>query len=226
MKRWTLTAVALTCLLLPAAASAQAGTEWRITPRAGLLTPADWFYVEFMRFGVQPVQWTEAAILRSTVAGLGAELALEPLGVWIRGELVRTLGAETAIVYAVLVPASLAGPAGVVRTGYRVATTLTTGTVDLALPLRFRIGRRIQPYITGGIGGKRYTFDTEALVPFQDQIILPQPGTVLAYNVGGGAVVDVRGLRLDLQFRDSLSQYWDVLQHDIMFLLGLSVRVR
>jgi hypothetical protein len=225
MRRWLLRAVVVVASLFPVVASAQR-PELRIIPRAGLLTPADWFYVEFKQFGVQPMEWTESAILRSNLLGAAAEAAFQGAGVWIRGEVVRTAGAETSVVHAVLIPASQANPATVIRTSYRVPTRLTVATIDLVLPLRLRLTHRFQPYVTGGIGGKHYAFDVAGIETYEDRIVLPRPGTVAAFNFGGGAAVRLAGIQLDVQVRDAASRYWGLLQHDVMFLAGLAFQLR
>jgi hypothetical protein len=226
MTRWLLRAlIPVTALLLPGMASAQ-WPEVRVTPRAGVLTPANWFYVEFKQFGVQPMQWTESAILRSFVVGAAAEAAFQDLGVWVRGEFIRTIGTETSVVHAELVPASQANPATVIRTPYRVPTRVTAATVDLVLPLRLRLVPHIQPYVTGGVGAKRYAFDVTEIAPYESQIVLPRDGTVPALNVGGGAAVRMERFQFDVQVRDAMSRYWGLLQHDVMFLAGVSFQLR
>jgi hypothetical protein len=211
-------------LLLPCPASAQTRPELRITPRAGLLTPADWFYVEFPSFGAGPMEWTEAAILRTPIVGVAAELAFESAGLWLRAEGLRTVGGRTAIIHAYLHPASQAGPGIVLRTRWDVPSTVTVGTLDAGLPLRLRLPFGIQPYVTAGVGGKHYGFDLSILEEYDARIVRPSPGTVPVLNVGGGAVVSFRGWHLDLAVRDAISEYWGVQQHDVVFLAGLRVR--
>jgi opacity protein-like surface antigen len=225
MRRYLQALAVLAAVLLPATAHAQ-WPELRVVPRVGIMTPADWFYVEFKQFGVQPMEWTESAILRSRVLGIAAEAAFDDLGIWVRGELLRTVGAETSVTHAILIPASQAHPATVVRTHYRVPTQLSVGTIDVVLPLRLRLAGRIQPYVTGGVGAKHYGFDASAIAPYEDQIVLPRPGTVAAFNAGGGFTVGTPWLLLDLQVRDAMSYYWELLQHDVVFLAGFGIRVR
>jgi hypothetical protein len=213
-------------LMLPGAAAGQEWLEVRATPRAGLMTPADWFYVEFPTFGVQPMTWTEAAILRAPVVGLAVELAAEELGVWLRGEVLRTVGGATRVIHAVLHPATQAGPAFVIRTDHDVPSTLTLGSVDLGFPLRLRLPGGIQPYVTAGLGGKRYDFDITELEASEQNIVVPRDGVVPLFNVGIGATIAVRGWTLDLLVRDAVSEYWHEQQHDVLFLAGLTVRLR
>jgi hypothetical protein len=226
MGRMVATVVFAGMILAPAMASAQARAEIRVMPRAGMVTPADWFYVEFASFGSGPLDWTEAAITRAPVVGLTAEVSLDHLGLWIRAEALRTVGGRTTIIHAILYPASQVGPGQVVRTRWDVPSTLTTGTVDLGLPLRLRLPGGIQPYVTAGIGAKRYGFDLAALDGREERIVRPAPGTVPVFNAGVGAVMDIRGVRLDLLVRDALSEYWGEQQHDVTFLAGLGIRVR
>jgi hypothetical protein len=216
----------LGALLAPAPALAQHQVELRLTPRIGLLTPADWFYVEFPSFGAGPTEWTEAAIQRAPIAGLALEAAAEATGVWVRGEVLRTVGAETAVIHALLVPASTAGPAYVVRTRVHVPTALTLGTLDLGFPTRLRLPGGIQPYVTAGIGGKRYDFDIAELEAREERFVVPRYGTVPVVNVGVGGVVTVLGITLDLLVRDAISEYWGEQQHDVMFLAGARFRLR
>jgi opacity protein-like surface antigen len=225
MRRYLQALTVVAAFLLPAAAHAQ-WPEVRVVPRAGVMTPADWFYVEFKQFGVQPMQWTESAILRSRVVGIAAEATFDNLGVWVRGEMLRTVGAETSVTHAILIPASQVHPATVIRTHYTVPTQISVGSIDVVLPLRLRLADRVQPYVTGGLGAKRYGFDASAIAPYENQIVLPRPGTVAALNAGGGVTVRTPWILLDLQVRDAMSYYWDLLQHDVMFLAGFGIRVR
>jgi hypothetical protein len=211
---------------VPAGLAAQSSPEIRVTPRVGLLTPPGWFYVEYAQFGVIPMEWTEAAILRSTVIGAAVELGFESAGVWVRGEVLRTVGGETAVGHAIFRPATQAGPATVVRTWFYPATTVTTGSLDLAFPTRFRLPWGIQPYVTGGVGAKRYAFDTAELESRPENVIVPEDGTVGLVNVGAGAVARVRSLTFDFQVRDAISDYWGERQHDVIFLAGLTLRIR
>ena len=197
----------------------------RVAPRAALLTPADWFYEEYAHFGVQPLEWTRAAILRSAMAGAAVEVELPALGLWARAEVARTVGGRTWVEHAWLRPPVGFEPATVIRTWYHVPTSLTAATLELGLPTRLRLPAGIQPYITAGVGAKRYGFDTAGMGAAPENIILPQPGTRPSLSVGGGAVVDVGGVRLDLVVRDAISTYWDRLQHDVSVSLGGWVRV-
>jgi hypothetical protein len=226
MRWWSFAALAVAVGLGPAGTAAQGDRELRITPRVGVLTPPGWFYVEYAEFGVIPMEWTEAAILRSAVAGAAVELAFEGAGIWLRGEVVRTVGAETAVGHAILHPASQAGPAMVVRTWFYVPTAVTVASVDLGLPTRFRLPAGIQPYVTAGVGAKHYAFDTAELDAREENVIVPAGGTVPAVNVGAGATVSLRGVTLDFLFRDAISEYWGERQNDVMFMSGLRIRLR
>lgn len=217
---------ALGSLMAPSAALTQQSFEVRVTPRIGALTPPGWFYVEYAQFGVIPMEWTEAAILRSAVAGAAVELAFERTGIWVRGEVLRTVGAETAVGHAILRPPTEAGPATVVRTWFDVPTAVTMGSVDVAFPTRLRLPRAIQPYVTAGIGGKHYAFDTAEVDAAEENLVVPQGGTVAMVNVGIGATITFRGLTLDLLVRDAVSEYWNEQQHDVFFLAGLTFRLR
>lgn len=213
-------------VVAPVAAAAQSRPEIRVVPRAGMVTPADWFYVEFASFGSGPLEWTEAAIMSTPVVGLSAELAFHDLGLWIRAEGLRTVGGRTAVIHAILYPASQVGPGQVIRTRWDVPSTLTLGTIDLGLPLQLRLPGGIQPYVTAGVGGKHYAFDLTILEDREERLVRPAPGTVPVFNGGLGAVMEVRGVRLDLLVRDALSEYWGEQQHDVTFLAGVSIRIR
>ncbi|MFO7894078.1 MAG: hypothetical protein R6U63_10100 [Longimicrobiales bacterium] len=205
----------------PGNAAAQSGLELRIAPKAGLMTPADWFYVEYSHYGLEPTEWTETSILKTAVVGLTVELEFPGTDVWIRGEGLRTVDGVALMTHKVLYGPTGFEPPREVVTGYRVAMAVTTGTIDLAFPTRLTLGP-VQPYVTAGVGATRYDFDT---APFQDlpgEVVLPQPGVVPAANVGVGAIVTISGLAFDVQVRDALSEYWGRLQHNMMFMGGLS----
>lgn len=221
MKRWILSLTVAT-LAMPVAAAAQLDVALRVTPRVGVMTPADWLYEEFAHFGTDPFEWTEAAILRAPVVGLAVEAEVPGTGLWVRGELLRTIDAITSMTHAVLLGTSGFDPPRVVRTPYRVATTLTTATIDLAFPTRLTLGP-VQPYVTAGVGGKWYGFDTDPYTDLRGTVVLPQSGMVPVLNVGGGATAQLPGFTVDVQVRDALSQYWTRLQHDVMFLAGVRV---
>lgn len=224
MKRWIVPLTLVAGFAVPAIGVAQDGLMIRVTPRAGVMTPADWFYEEFRHFGLDPMEWTEAAILRAPVAGLAVEAEIPGTGLWIRGEVLRTFDAITSMTHAVLIPTNGFDPPRVERTPYRVATSVTTGTLDLALPTLLRIGP-VQPYVTAGVGAKRYAFDTDPFLDLQDRVVLPQSGVVPMANVGAGATARVAGVTVDLQVRDALSEYWGRVQHDVMVLAGVTWQV-
>lgn len=221
----TITATALAVLLLFPAVSAAQDLTVRVIPRAGIITPADYFYVQFGRFGLGPVRWTESWILASPTVGLTAEVEIGESGLWIRGEVLRTLGGETEVVYAEAREPIGFNPPTIDRTYYYIPTALTIGSVDLAFPTRFRLPYGIQPYFTAGVGGKRYTFDRSAFGALEDlpeDMVLPQEGVTLMLNAGAGVTVQVAGLTIDLLARDAISEYWDRQQHDVTFLAGLT----
>ena len=223
MKKTILAGLLAAICALPADAAAQTDIDVRLTPRVGFITPADYFFVQFARFGLGPVEWTESWILRTASAGLAAELEIGDSDLWIRGEVLRTFGGETEVVHAEAIePVGFNTPT-IERSFYYIPTTLTIGSFDLALPTRFRLPYGVQPYVTAGIGGKRYTFDNTAFGDFDrldDDIIFPQDGVTFHFNVGVGATIHVAGLTLDLLARDAISEYWDRQQHDVTFLLG------
>lgn len=224
MRRRLATALAV-LLMAPVPVAAQLDLDVRVTPRAGIVTPAGWFYAEFAHFGVDPVEWTEAVILRSKAAGLAVEVEVGESEVWIRGEVVRTFGGETKLWHAYLHEMAGFNEPEVERIPHKIPSTLTIGSLDVALPTRLRLPLGVQPYITVGIGGKRYDFDVGVIENPDRNLVLPEEGVTLTANLGGGVVVDVKGVRLDLLVRDAMSEYWDALQHDVLWMAGLSWRV-
>jgi len=218
-------ALAALALAVTTTASAQDGFTLRIAPRIGHLTPADWFYDEFPHFGVGDTEWTEAAILPSTLAGVTAELRLEGVGLWVRGDVLRTIGGETSLVHAVLVPPGGYNPPYVARSPYRLETGITFASLELVFPTRLRLPLGIQPYVAAGVGGKRYDFDTAPLADLAGRLVLPSDGTTLSANVAAGFTLDLSGFVLDLLVRDAISEYWGDTQHDVMVLAGVSLRL-
>lgn len=223
MRTWLIPALVAIAMVAPSSSSAQADLAVHITPHAGIITPPDWFYYQVTDLGEGPMEWTEAAILRANVVGLMAELELPAAGVWVRGSVQRTTGAKTFLAFAILNEA-FPNPATVVRTRYWVPSTITFASVDLAFPTRFELPYGVQPYFAAGLGGKRYVFDREVLADGDPAIVAPEDGTVAMANLGAGVVVRWERFGLDLQVRDAISEYWDDVQHDILWLVGLSWR--
>lgn len=185
------------------------------------MTPADWFYYEVTGLGQGPMVWTESQVLRSTMIGATAEVEIGETGLWIRGTILRTLDGETYLGYSRLVDAFPDAPR-VVRTPYWVPTAMTLGSVELALPTRFRLPFHAQPYFVAGVGGKRYSFDHDALDGAAEALIAPEDGTSLMGILGGGLVVPVGRFGIDLEVRDAMSRYWSDFQHDVIWSAGLS----
>lgn len=235
MKSFVAKAAVAALLLSPVAAAAQSSFTVHVTPRVGLLTPADYFYEEFAHLGVDPLEWTNASILRSVVAGLGVQLEIGDSGLWIRGEVLRTVGTdfgdiaprsgEMFVRHAILIESSGFDQPYVESQYFYVPTAVTIGSLDLAFPTRFRLPLSIQPYVTAGVGAKRYDFDTGAIDNPDRSIQHPEEGVTLVGNVGVGATVPIAGVTVDLLVRDALSEYWERLQHDVVWLVGLSWQV-
>ena len=222
MNRIALPALAAALLLGPVAGAAQVDARFRVTPQVALMTPADWFFYEVTGLGgSSPLVWTESSVLRSTALGLTAEAEIGQSGIWIRGNLLRTLDAETYLAHAVLQEA-FPNPPSVRRTRYWLPTTMTLGSIELAFPTRFRLPFSVQPYVSAGIGGKHYSFDRSPLSEALAGIVQPEDGTVLMGVVGAGVVIPIRGIGLDLQIRDSMNKYWEDLQHDVLWSIGLA----
>lgn len=214
------TAILAFFLLLPAPVAAQIDLDVRVTPQAGLLTPPDWFYYQVTVLGEGPMEWTEAAVLRATMVGLTAEVEVAGSGLWIRGNVLRTLGGETYLAYAVLNQGVFTPPT-TVRTPYWIPSVMTFGSVDVALPTRFRLPFGIQPYFTAGVGAKHSSFDRTPLAA-APRVVAPEDGTTLMGNLGGGLVLRTGAWGVDLQLRDTISEYWGEQQHDVTWLAGLS----
>jgi hypothetical protein len=220
------TALLAVLLAWPAAGLAQTDIHLRVTPRLGAFTPAGWFYEEFAPIGGPgaDLEWTDAAFMKSTAAGLTAELEFGDSGLWIRAEVLRTVAGETRLGHKVLIESDGVSQPYVQSVYFWIPSAMTLGTLDLALPTRFTLPFGIQPYISAGIGGKRYDFDlTTEVLEYPDRALeRPAEGVVWVTNVGGGVVVDVYGMRLDLAARDAISEYWGEQQHDVFWLVGLT----
>ncbi len=212
-------------LLCPGPATGQPDLDLRLTPRLGMVTPAGWFYEEFAHLGVDPLEWTEAAILESTAAGLTVEVEVEDTGLWIRGEVLRTLGGEVRLGHKILNSTSGNTQPTISSVYHWLPATLTLTTLDLGLPTRFRLPFGIQPYVTAGLGAKHYSFDTSVIDRPPRTLELPRDGATFVVNVGGGFTLDIRGLTVDLVARDAISEYWDEQQHDVFWLVGLSWQI-
>lgn len=218
-----LTALLAISLVLPALAAAQRGVDVRVTPQFGLVTPVDWFYYEVTVLGEGPMEWTEAAVLEAYLVGVTAEVEVAGSGVWLRGNVLRTTNGETYLAHAVLNKGVFTPPT-VARTLYRIPSAITFGSIDLALPTRLRLPLGIQPYFTAGVGGKHYSFD-RGPIDAADRLVAPEDGTSLMANLGGGFVVRIVGVDLDVQVRDTISRYWGTQQHDVTWVAGLAWRI-
>lgn len=219
----TATALLVVLLAWPAASAAQTDIHLRITPRVGALTPAGWFYEEFAHLGVGSLEWTDAAHMKAMAAGLAAEIEIGESGVWIRGEVLRTIGSETRLGHKVLIESNGITQPYVDAVYFWVPVAMTLGTLDLAFPTRFRLPFGIQPYVSAGMGGKRYDFDLALAEDYGNRNFeLPQEGVTWVLNIGGGVAVDLLGLRLDLAARDAMSEYWGEAQHDVFWMVGLT----
>ncbi|MFW5951008.1 MAG: hypothetical protein ACOCVZ_02695 [Gemmatimonadota bacterium] len=216
----TLTAGAAALLLTLTAGAAAQDVDLRITPRLGMVTPADWFYAEFAHLGAGDLEWTEAAIQRAAVIGASAELEIGHNSLWIRAEVLRTVDGETYVAHAVTHPPVGFQPPYTERTHYYIPSAITIGSLDLALPTRFQLPFGVQPYFTGGVGAKRYDFDTSPLDNADRSLIPPEEGVVWVGNAGGGFTIRLSGVNLDFLVRDAISTYWDGLQHDVLWMAG------
>lgn len=222
MIRSIMTVVLAAVLGMPAApAAGQLGADLSLTPQAGLLTPADWFYYEVAVFGEGPMVWTEAAVLRSAVIGAAVAADFSRHGLEVRGSVLRTLDADTWVALGVM-NAGPTTPPTVVRTRYWVPTDITIFTIDVALATRLRLPYGVQPYVLGGIGGKHYSFDRSVLAEADRRLERPRDGTRLTIDAGGGLLLPLSPrLELDVQVRDAMSEYWGRWQHDVAWLAGL-----
>ena len=211
-------------LLFPTGAGAQEDLTVRIIPRFGLLDPDDYFYEEFVSFAEDtPTEWTTGSLGRAAYAGLGVEVGLEDRGIFLRGELGRSFEGWLSAVHGYVQPRIFFEPPAIINTWIDVPAALTFATAQLILPTRF-VFWGIRPYFLLGGGGKWYHFD-EPTEPLTVDAILPSNGFTLTADLGGGIYVDVLGLTLDLQARDTLNRYWGKNQNDLIFSGGIAWQV-
>ncbi len=220
----------LLLLILPMAGwsvelAAQDNLTIRVIPRFGLLSPDVYFYEEFANFADdEPVEWTTGSLGRALVAGVGVEVGLENRGLFLRGEVVRSMSGWLLAVHGIVVPRVYYEPPEIVNTWLDLPAALTFASLQLVLPTQFELWG-IRPYVMAGGGGKWYHFGSPT-EPNTVEAILPSDGFTAALDLGAGVSFTLYGLAFDLQLQDSINRYWGKTQHDLIFSGGLAWRVR
>jgi hypothetical protein len=211
---------ACAAVLLTAPVQAQDGLVVKLTPRAGVVVPDQYFYEVFANFaGDGPVEWTTGSLGRTMVAGLGVELGFGGDGVLVRAEVLRSFDAWLLASHGIVRPRVLFDPPEIVNTFLDVPVTITFTSVQVVLPTRLELWR-IKPYVLLGGGGKRYGFG-ESTRPNEVGAILPNDGFTWGGDLGGGFTLEAFGLNADFQLRDTITRYWDKTQHDLLLTGGL-----
>ncbi len=209
----------------PKVLAAQNKPTIRIVPRIGLMSPDAYFYEEFANFADdEPAEWTTGSLGRAAVVGLAMEVKFGDRGIFVRGELSRSLGGWLSAVHGIIRPRIFFDPPEIVNTWLDVPAAVTFANVQVVLPTRFN-ARGIQPYALVGGGGKWYHFG-EATEPNTVDATLPSDGFTPALELGAGLSFSVFGLVFDTQMRDSINKYWGKTQHDLIFSQGLIWRIR
>jgi len=209
----------------PSDLSAQDDLSIRIVPRLGLTSPDSYFYEEFANFAVdEATEWTNGSLGRAAYIGLALDAGYEDRGILLRGELAHTFGGWLSVVHAVVVPRVLFDPPEIINTYLDVPAAITFATLQLILPTQFET-HGIRPYGLLGGGGKWYHFGSPT-EPNTVGAILPSEGFTAALDVGVGISFTLFGWAFDAQVRDAISQYWEKIQHDLVFSGGLVWRIR
>lgn len=221
----TLTLLLALALLPTPHAEAQEDLSIRIIPRFGLLSPASYFYEEFSSFAQDtPMEWTTGTLGRAAYAGLGLEVGKKDRGIFLRGEVGRSFEGWLSAVHSYVKPRIFFDPPEIINTWIDVPAALTFASAQLILPTRVEVWG-IQPYFLLGGGGKWYQFgDPEE--PLTVDAILPSNGFTITADLGGGILLELFGITVDLQARDALNRYWGKYQNDFIFSGGLVWRVR
>ena len=189
-------------------------------PRAGILLPDTYFYEEFRNFGGdQPTEWTNGALGRSAYVALGLEAGWKDRGLLFRGEVGRTLDEWLFVTHAIVQPRVLWDPPEIVYTYLDVPSDITFANLQVVLPARFSLWG-IEPYFLVGGGGKWYHFG-EPTEEYGVDPIFPSDGFTASLELGAGLAVELLGVRLDVQIRDGLSEYWGKYQNDLLLIGGL-----
>lgn len=220
----SLSLVAALCLAA-APLGAQSSLAVRIGPRVGVVSPDAYFYEQYTNFsGDGPVEWTDASLGRALVLGLDFEVGRPGGGLYVRGEVLRSVDTWLSVSRSIVQPRVLFDPPYVETTWLDVPATVLVTSLEMVVPTRLNLWQA-QPYVLAGVGGKRYTFG-DPTEPNEVDAILPQNGFTWGVSVGAGMTVPILGLTLDLQGRDAISRYWGKAEHDMVYSVGLLWRVR
>jgi hypothetical protein len=210
---------------IPSGIAGQEALTIGIMPRVGLFSPDSYFYEEFSEFGSdQPTEWTNGTLGRSAYVALGLEAGWKDRGLLLRGELGRSFEGWLFVTHGIVQPRVFWNPPEIFYTNLDVPATLTFANLQVILPARFSAWG-IEPYFLLGGGGKWYRFGK----PTRDytvEPILPSDGFTASLELGAGLTLKVRGMELDTQIRDGLSEYWGKYQNDLVFSGGLIWRIR
>jgi len=203
----------------PVSVSAQDDLSIRIIPRAGILSPDDYFYEEFANFADdEPDEWTNGSLGRAAYLALALEAGYEDRGIFLRGEVGHTFEGWLAVTHAYVRPRILLEPPEVIYTYLDVPASITFANAQLVLPTRFQVAG-IRPYALLGGGGKWYHFG-DSTEENTVEAILPAEGFTGTVELGGGALFSILGLTFDVQLLDSVNRYWGKTQHDLLLSGG------
>jgi hypothetical protein len=215
------TAAALSCAT---PLSAQSSIAINVGPRAGMLSPDTYLYEQYTNFsGDGPVEWTDGSLGRALVLGVGFEAGRPDGGVYVRGEVLRSVDTWLSVSRSIVMPRVLYDPPYVETTWLDVPATVLLTTLELVVPTRVTLWKA-QPYVLAGIGGKHYHFGEPTEANDVDAI-LPHNGFTWGGDVGAGVTLPIRGLTLDLQGRDAVTRYWSKTENDFVYSAGLFWRI-
>jgi hypothetical protein len=196
-----------------------------VVPRFGLISPDTYFYEVFANFADdEPTEWTNGALGRAAVVGLGLEVGLENRGFFLRGEIARSFSGWLLATHGIVRPRVLFDPPQIVNTWLDIPASVTFANLQVVLPAQLEVAG-IQPFFLAGGGGKWYSFGE----PRQEntvEAILPSEGFTASLELGAGIWYSLFGLNLEAQVRDSINKYWSKTQHDLVFSGGLRWRIR
>jgi hypothetical protein len=194
-------------------------------PRAGLLAPDEYFYEIFQKFvDEEPTEWTTASLGRTGIFGIGADLRFGDGDIRLRGEIMHAFDGWLLASHSILIPRTLTRPPFVETVWADIPYDMTTTSLHVVLPTRLRIWK-LEPYVSGGIGGKFYRFG-EPTREWSPNAILPDDAFAWVGEVGAGLNAGLTSsLTLDLHVKDGISKYWDKVQNDFVFSAALVWRV-
>jgi hypothetical protein len=223
--RFLLTVLVLPPLGVSNAARAQSPLTLSVEPRAGFMSPDGYLYERYTNFsGDGPVEWSDGYLGHAPVLGVGIEIGRAGGSLMLRGEVLRSFGQRLSVSHSVVMPRELYTPPYVSTTWLDAPAAVTLTSLQLVVPTRVTVWR-IQPYVLGGVGGKRYDFGTPAGAD-TTSAILPADGFTWTAVLGAGLEVPLPWLTLDLQARSALNHYWSKPEHDLVFSGGVLWRLR